>query len=89
MGILSKEQIENQISGWEFNDSKLERNFQFPDFKEALKFVNQIGQLAETAQHHPDIQISYNVVKLNLATHSENGVTEKDINLAKAIEDLI
>ncbi len=88
MGILSKELVDEQISGWEFVENRIEKSFQLSDFNQALTFVNKVAEVAERVNHHPDIQISYNVVKINLSTHSENGVTEKDIELAKEIEKL-
>lgn len=71
---------------WENNGQQLVRVFTFPDFKQALNFVNKVGELAETAQHHPDITISYNKVTLALSTHSEGKVTEKDFALAQKLD---
>jgi len=51
--------------------------------------VNAIGYLAEASWHHPDIEVSYDTVKVILTTHSEGGVTEKDIELAKKIDELL
>lgn len=71
-----------QLPGWQIESGELVRTFQFPDFVAALKFVNSVGDLAEKAGHHPDIDIRYNRVRLALVTHSAGGLTEKDFDLA-------
>ena len=74
---------------WKEEDNKLTRVFTFSDFKEALAFIVQVGILAEKQDHHPEIQNVYNKVVLSLSTHDAgNIVTEKDRDLAKAIDEL-
>ena len=73
---------------WEIRESKLFREFKFKDFKEALSFINKIGYLAEKLDHHPNIFNSYNIVKIELWTHSKNKITEKDYELADKINSL-
>lgn len=73
---------------WQENDNYLIKEFKFADFKAALLFVNKIGELAETANHHPDIELGWGKVKVKLTTHSEGAVTEKDHNLAQQIDNL-
>ncbi|MEK6911602.1 MAG: 4a-hydroxytetrahydrobiopterin dehydratase, partial [Candidatus Thermoplasmatota archaeon] len=58
------------------------------DFKEAMAFLNRVAELAETANHHPDIWNSWNRVKLSLTTHDAGGLTERDFKLAKKIDAL-
>ena len=78
-----------KISGWKFNNEKIEKEYQLKDFGEALVFVNKVGQIAEGMDHHPDILIhSWNKVKISVATHSENGITKKDFELAKKLESI-
>ena len=62
------------------------REFIFKDFKESLQFINKIGVLAEEQNHHPELFNVYNKVNIRLSTHDANGVTDKDFNLAKAID---
>jgi 4a-hydroxytetrahydrobiopterin dehydratase len=62
--------------------------WKFEDFKEALAFVNKVGEAAEEVDHHPDISIKYNRVRLTLSTHSAGTVTEKDYALADVISNL-
>lgn len=65
---------------------QLERVYEFADFAEALKFVNVVGELAEKAQHHPDIELSYGKVVLHLSTHKVGGLTDADFDLAQSID---
>lgn len=58
------------------------------DFVEAMKFVNELADLAEAANHHPDIAISWNTVTLRLATHDAGGLTQLDLDLAAQIDGL-
>ena len=71
--------------GWERTGAEIRRTYRFGDFREALAFVNRVGELAERAGHHPDIDIRYNAVTLALSTHDAGGLTSKDFELARAI----
>jgi 4a-hydroxytetrahydrobiopterin dehydratase len=62
-----------EIPGWSLGDSVITREFSFKDFDEAMKFVNRIAGLAADQDHHPDIHVSYNKVKLELSTHKIHG----------------
>jgi 4a-hydroxytetrahydrobiopterin dehydratase len=68
--------------------SIISRKFVFADFVQAMRFVNRVARLAEAANHHPDITINYNRVKLALTTHDEGGLTMKDFRLASRINKL-
>jgi 4a-hydroxytetrahydrobiopterin dehydratase len=74
--------------GWEEIDGALQREFEFADFAEALAFVNRIGELAEAANHHPDVEIHWNRVKLRWWTHAANAITERDDDLAERTNEL-
>lgn len=92
MTLLSTEEIDqflDQHPGWELSDKSLVRTFTHKDFAEAMAFVNEVADLAEEADHHPDIDIRWNKVRLELSTHSEGGLTGKDETLASAIESLV
>jgi 4a-hydroxytetrahydrobiopterin dehydratase len=73
---------------WQETDKGLVKEFTFPDFKSALEFVVQIGALAEKANHHPDIELSWGKVKVFLTTHEARKVTKKDKTLARQINQL-
>jgi 4a-hydroxytetrahydrobiopterin dehydratase len=77
-----------QVPDWKRNGSVIARTFQFKDFPAAIKFVNQAATLAETAWHHPDIDIRWNKVTLTLTTHDQGGLTEKDFALARKFDRL-
>jgi 4a-hydroxytetrahydrobiopterin dehydratase len=68
--------------GWVEVDDALERTFELPSFPEAIAFVNRVAELAQAADHHPDVTISYKKVTLRWTTHSEGGITERDRVLA-------
>lgn len=72
---------------WEVEDGKkIERKFKFKDFKEAMVFVNNVANLAEEQGHHPDIEISYNKVEIELTTHAIGGLSTNDFIMASKIE---
>ena len=77
------------MAGWDEQSGALTKDFRFEDFAEALAFVNRVGEAAEQANHHPDIDIRWNTVTLRLSTHSEgNVVTDLDRELASRIDGL-
>jgi len=91
MPILSPEAAQfrlTQLPGWKIDSGELVRTFDFKDFVAALAFVNKVGELAEQAGHHPDIDIRYNRVRLALVTHSAGGLTGKDFDLAAQAQNL-
>jgi 4a-hydroxytetrahydrobiopterin dehydratase len=75
-------------SGWVEANGALEREFRFADFVEALAFVNRIGELAEEANHHPDIEIRWNRVRLRWWTHITGSITDRDRELAKRSDEV-
>jgi 4a-hydroxytetrahydrobiopterin dehydratase len=75
--------------GWDEVDGALEREFRFADFAEALAFVNRVGALAEEADHHPDIEIHWNRVRLRWWTHVTNSITDRDRAMAEQVSDLV
>jgi 4a-hydroxytetrahydrobiopterin dehydratase len=70
------------------NEHHLHREFGFPDFKQALEFVNRVGEIAENQGHHPDILLKWGEVEITLWTHSIDGLTESDFIMAAKIEKL-
>ncbi len=74
---------------WRIEEGVLTRTFRFKDFPAALAFVNQVGERAEEAGHHPDIDIRYNRVRLGLITHDSGGLTAKDFELAAVVNRLV
>lgn len=85
MAPLSQKDIKERlvsVPDWQVESGELTRTFLFKDFRGSLAFVNKVGDLAENAGHHPDIDIRYNKVRLALVTHDAGGITEKDFDLA-------
>jgi len=79
----------NLASGWQVVDQHhLERDFKFNDFRTALSFTNQVGALAESQGHHPDIYLGWGRVRLSIWTHKVGGLTESDFILAAKIDKL-
>lgn len=82
-----KEQID---SAWKVVDQHhLERNFTFDDFQQALDFVNRVGEVAESEQHHPDIFLSYGKARVKLWTHAIDGLSENDFIMAAKVDELV
>lgn len=77
-----------KVPEWKRTGSVISRTFQFKDFVVAMKFVNAVARLAETASHHPDIDIRWNKVTLALTTHSEGRLNRKDFQLARKFDQL-
>ena len=75
-----------QLPGWEFKDNAIGKLFRFKEFMDGIRFVGRIAEIAEAADHHPDIAINYTRIRFSCVTHSEGGVTEKDFKLATEIE---
>jgi 4a-hydroxytetrahydrobiopterin dehydratase len=76
------------LKGWEQQGEELRKSFTLASFPAAIAFVTQVGFLAESASHHPDIDIRYNRVTLALTTHDVGALTAKDVELAAAIDKL-
>jgi 4a-hydroxytetrahydrobiopterin dehydratase len=89
--ILTKE-LTGGLPGWALEgagaDRVLAREFKFADFAAAMKFVNRLAETAEAVQHHPDIDIRYNKVRIALVTHDAGGITENDISMARKAGEL-
>ena len=87
--VLSKEELKEVMRNhpaWKLQDGKMVRELTFSDFAAAIDFVNRIAALAESANHHPDIDIRYNLVLLALVSHDAGGITGRDAALAARID---
>jgi 4a-hydroxytetrahydrobiopterin dehydratase len=91
MATMSDTEVKDALAdlpGWELAGSEIVKEYTFADFAAAMAFVNQVAEAAEAANHHPDIDIRWNKVRLALSTHSEGGLTANDFALAAQIESL-
>ena len=77
-----------EVPGWSREGKAITRTWNFRDFPEALRFINRIGQLAESMNHHPDIHNSWATVELSVTTHDKGGLTSLDFELAGKINAL-
>jgi 4a-hydroxytetrahydrobiopterin dehydratase len=87
--ILSEEQLKDALAGsqWRREGSSIVREWKLPDFAAAIAFVNRVAEQAEIANHHPDIHLyGWNKVRLELSTHSEGGITQADVDMARSID---
>ncbi len=85
---LTKRRIKlelTRVAGWRLRGKNISRKFVFEDFAQSMRFVDRVAKRAELMNHHPDILIQYNRVRLSLTTHDEGGLTAKDFKLAKKI----
>ena len=90
--LLDDEEIEqrlDELGDWDREGDEMTKVFEWDDFMGAIKFVNDVAKLAERYDHHPDIDIRYNKVRLTLSTHSEGGLTAIDFDMANEIEQTI
>ncbi len=83
------EKLHHMVPRWTVvRDHHIQREFKFPDFKEALEFVNRVGALAEEQGHHPDILLAWGKAETTLWTHKIDGLTESDFIMAAKIDRL-
>lgn len=91
MQKLSENQIQTHLDalpGWRRDGEAITKEWSFRDFKQAMEFINKVADLAEAHNHHPELFNVYNRVTLRFTTHDAGGLTEKDIKIAHAIEEI-
>lgn len=91
MTVLTTEQVQAELAAlpdWRLVDGQIMKTVTREDFADALRYVNAVGYLAERANHHPDIAISWNKVTLTLVSHSAGGLTNNDFALARQLNAL-
>jgi 4a-hydroxytetrahydrobiopterin dehydratase len=77
-----------ELPDWQRDGDTIRRELRFPTFPEAIAFVDRVAELAEAADHHPDIDIRWRRVVLTLTTKASHGLTERDVGLARRIDAL-
>jgi 4a-hydroxytetrahydrobiopterin dehydratase len=89
---LSQEEVDRALSGdlssWRQDGDAITREVQAPTFLAGIRLVDAVAEAAEAADHHPDIDIRWTTVRFTLSTHSEGGLTTKDLDLARTIDKL-
>jgi 4a-hydroxytetrahydrobiopterin dehydratase len=89
--LLSEDEIASRLEGsdWQRQGDEIVREYKLADFAEAMSFVNRVADVAEQANHHPDILVhGWNKVRLTLTNHSAGGLTDADFEMAKRINEL-
>ena len=88
--LISIDEIQKSISkkGWDYDNKKLKKTYELKNFSESIKFVNEIANIANSLNHHPEININFNQVEIKIGSVELNGVTTKCINLAIQIDNL-
>ena len=89
MPTLSADQITEKLKSlpeWEYKGNAIVKLFRFKEFMDGIDFINRVAEIAEAADHHPDITINYTRITFACSTHRDGGVTEKDFKLAGNIE---
>jgi 4a-hydroxytetrahydrobiopterin dehydratase len=92
MALLTDDQVDSVLSsldGWERADGALRRSIKFPTFLAGIDAVRRVAERAEAADHHPDIDIRWRTVTFALVTHSEGGITDKDVGMAGEINRIL
>ena len=92
MTLLSDIAIQRALGslpGWARRGGTLQKTYTFPTFPAGIAFVNRVAEAAEAADHHPDIDIRYTKVLCSLSTHTAGGITQKDLDLAQRMEELV
>jgi 4a-hydroxytetrahydrobiopterin dehydratase len=77
------------VPKWERQGAEMARTYAFPSYMAGIEFVTKVGALAESANHHPDMQVGWRKVSLRLSTHSAHALTEKDFDLARKVDALV
>ena len=89
--LIKADELKNRlkkIPEWELEKKHIERTYQNDEYSEAIDFLNSVAEVAEDEEHHPDIDIRFNKVRLILSTHSKGGLTDLDFGLAERIDTL-
>lgn len=92
MAVLTDDQVDAalpELNGWERADGALRRSVKFPAFLDGIEAVRRVAERAEAADHHPDIDIRWRTVTFSLVTHSEGGITGKDLGMAREIDAIV
>ncbi len=84
-----EQRLQSELPQWRHEAGEIHRTYRTSGWKGALMVVNTVGHLAEAAWHHPDLAVSYSSVIVKLVTHSAKGITDKDFELARKIEETL
>ena len=89
MSVLKEDKIKTllkHLDGWQYDGTQIYREVKFPSFLDVINSVTRIAEIAEAKNHHPDMDIRYDLLRINLVTHDDGGVTKKDMAMAKILD---
>ncbi len=89
--LLNSQDIKDwlkKLPEWDLEKKHIERTFEFDDFTQSIDFVNSVAEIAEEEDHHPEIDVRYNKVRIQLSTHAEGGLTDQDFEVAEKVDNL-
>ncbi|OUW62143.1 MAG: 4a-hydroxytetrahydrobiopterin dehydratase [bacterium TMED198] len=88
--LISPDEIDKSLSnrGWNYKNNQISKTFKFETYMDSIKFINNLSEVAEQKNHHPDMHIGWCVVKINISSHDMGGVTTKCVNLALSIDSI-
>ena len=92
MAVLSDDEVDAaaaQLDGWQRIDGALRRSVTFPSFLDGIEAVRRVAEHAERADHHPDIDIRWRTVTFALVTHSQGGITDQDVQMARELDEIL
>jgi 4a-hydroxytetrahydrobiopterin dehydratase len=92
MAVLNELELSEAVAslggGWEVRDGALRKRYDFPDFAAAMAVANRVAEAAEQADHHPDMTVGWGRLELAWVTHSEGGITDRDVSMARRSDEL-
>lgn len=90
MRLTQQEVLEKlqAFTGWTYHDNSLHKTYGFGEYSKVMEFVNKVAMIAEKQKHHPDMLVQHGTVTLSTTTHDANGVTPKDFDFIKILEQL-
>ena len=91
MPALEQQELDAEVGkldGWDVRDGALQKSFQCGDFAGSMDFLNRVADAANAADHHPDVTIAWDTVTLRWVTHSEGGITDSDVGMARRSDEL-
>ena len=92
MNRLSKSEIQDrllELNGWDFNENAIRKTFTFETYMESIRFINRLAELAEEANHHPDMVVGWCRIDVAFTSHDQGGVTLACIQMAKVAESIL
>lgn len=86
--IITEKKMSELSKGWKVKKGKLFKKFEFDNFDQVMKFVNNVAKIAKKQNHHPDIKITYNLVELTMFDHDKNKISDKCYKFVDSVNDL-